>query len=235
MFVHQVYISEGDRVPPPILMDYMDSVKNHHDGFEYRVYQNDQVRGILDTHFGNDVLWAYDTLVPYSYKVDLAKYCILYHFGGWYFDCGVYPEFQIVVGDKTSGVFFTDSLDTSNGVWRIAASVLYTTSKREALKKAIDQVIQNCKEEYYGEDALCPTSTALLGKVMPKEYFDNSIILGDGKMMPMPNGVLRKALTLDGDVFSWYKEGGGDLAKFGARGTNNYNYLWGNRLIYSKK
>jgi len=71
--------------------------------------------------------------------------------------------------------------------------------------------------------------------VMPKEYFeDKSLILGDGKMMAMPNNLLRKALVLDGEIFSWYKEKGGDLAYLGAKGTNNYNYLWGNRLAYLK-
>ncbi len=100
---------------------------------------------------------------------------------------------------------------------------------------AIEQIILNCKNEFYGDSALDPTSTTLLGKVMPKEYFeDKSLILGEGKMMAMPNNLLRKALVLDGEIFSWYKEKGGDLAYLGAKGTNNYNYLWGNRLAYLK-
>ena len=102
--------------------------------------------------------------------------------------------------------------------------------------EAIERIIQNCKDEYYGEDALHPTSTALLGKIMPKEYFEKrGIILGEGKMMAQENNVLRKALVLDGEVFSWYKDKGGDLGSLGAKGTNNYNYFWGNKCAYSKK
>ncbi len=235
-YVHQVYVSEGNNPPSPTIQNYMDRVKALHDNFEYRFYTQDDVNAILSLKFKPEVLWAYETLVPYSYKVDLVKYCLLYEFGGWYFDVGVYPEFSIHFGNDINGVFFTDSLDTSNGTWRIVASIMYSTPRRKAFMDAIEGIIQNCKDEYYGEDALHPTSTALLGKVMPKEYFeDKSIILGEGKMMAQPNNVLRKALVLDGEVYSWYKDKGGDLASLGARGTNNYNYFWGNRCVYLKK
>jgi Glycosyltransferase sugar-binding region containing DXD motif len=235
-YVHQVYVSDGNTPPSPTLSSYMERVKAHHDNFEYRFYTDSDVRSLLGLKFKEEVLWAYETLVPYSYKVDLAKYCLLWEYGGWYYDVGVYPEFSIHFGDDVNGVFFTDSLDTSNGTWRIVASVMYSTPKREAFMEAIERIIQNCKDEYYGEDALHPTSTALLGKIMPKEYFENkAIILGEGKMMAQPNNVLRKALVLDGEIFSWYKDKGGDLGSLGAKGTNNYNYFWGNKCAYSKK
>jgi hypothetical protein len=235
-YVHQIFISENNSYPSPTISKYMSIVKAHHDDFEYKFYNDDDIKSILALKFKDEVLWAYNTLVPFSYKVDLAKYCLLWLYGGWYYDVGVYPEFSIHFDSSVNGVFFTDSLDTSGGVWRIVASVIYTTPKREALMNAIEQIIQNCKDEYYGEDALHPTSTALLGKVMPKDYFDGkSMILGEGKMMAQENNVLRKALVLDGEVFSWYKDKGGDLGSLGAKGTNNYNYFWGNRCVYLKK
>ena len=235
-YVHQIFISENNSYPSPTISKYMSIVKAHHEGFKYKFYNDADIRGELSLKFKNEVLWAYDTLVPYSYKVDLAKYCLLWLYGGWYYDVGVYPEFSIHFDNQIEGVFFTDSLDTSNGTWRIVASIMYTIPKRKALMDAIEQIIQHCKEEYYGEDALHPTSTALLGKVMPKEYFeDKRLILGEGKMMAQENNVLRKALVLDGEIFSWYKDKGGDLGSLGAKGTNNYNYFWGNRCVYSKK
>lgn len=236
-YLHQIFVSDGNQAPPPLICEYMDRVKSHHEDLEYRFYNNDDVRTILSLKFKDEVLWAYDTLVPYTYKVDLAKYCLLYEFGGWYYDVGVYPEFSIHFGNEITGVFFTDCLESSNGIWRIQANIMYSTARRATFMDAIEQIIQNCKDEYYGQDALHPTSTALLGKVMPKEYFDNNkdILLGEGKMMPQPNSILRKALTIDGDVFAWYKERGGDLSYLGAKGTNNYNYFWGNRCVYSKK
>lgn len=234
--LHQVYINEANTPPTGLIAEYMDCVKSHHDDCEYKLYNNADVREFLGLNFKKEVLWAYDTLVPFSYKVDLAKYCLLWKYGGWYYDVGVYPEFSIHFDNTIEGVFFTDSLDTSNGTWRIAASVMYSIPQRQSFLDAIEQIVINCQTEYYGEDALHPTSTALLGKVMPKEYFeDKRLILGEGKMMAQQNNVLRKALVLDGEVFSWYKDKGGDLSSLGAKGTNNYNYFWGNRCAYLKK
>ncbi len=235
MFVHQVFVNDSDSLPPDGLMQYVNCVKEHHKDAIHVLYKDSDVRNVLEANFKPEVLWAYKTLAPYSFRVDLAKYCLLWLYGGWYYDVGVYPEFSIHFGDEIKGVFFTDSLDTSEGAWRIAASIMYSTPKRKSFMDAIEQIILNCKNEFYGDSALDPTSTTLLGKVMPKEYFeDKSLILGEGKMMAMPNNLLRKALVLDGEIFSWYKEKGGDLAYLGAKGTNNYNYLWGNRLAYLK-
>ena len=40
----------------------------------------------VKNNFESDVLYAYDSLIPSSYKSDLFRYCILYKYGGIYLD-----------------------------------------------------------------------------------------------------------------------------------------------------
>ena len=46
-------------------------------------------RAFIRYHLGVDALWAFDYLRPYSYKCDLARFCLLYVEGGIYIDLGV--------------------------------------------------------------------------------------------------------------------------------------------------
>lgn len=237
--VHQIFITSDNEPLSKELARNQYIVKALYPQNEcghYRLWTAHTLREFIELEFSEDVLWAFDSLRPYSYKADLAKYCLMYHFGGWYFDIGVMPEFGIRFTDKTTGLFFTDSLDTSNGVWRIAASAMYSVPQREQFMRAIKIIVDNCRTRYYGEDALYPTSTVLLGNVFHKQFFEDNpdVMLGEGKQVAYHDSTLRKALTLKGEVFSWYKNsGGGDLKKLGATGVNNYNQLWSAREVYA--
>jgi hypothetical protein len=46
-------------------------------------------RDFIATHFRSRVVDAFDTLKPYAFKSDLARYCILHELGGWYVDIGL--------------------------------------------------------------------------------------------------------------------------------------------------
>ena len=54
--------------------------------FEYFLYDDDDCRLFIKEHFSTDVLNAYDRLIPYAYKADLWRYCVLYIYGGIYLD-----------------------------------------------------------------------------------------------------------------------------------------------------
>jgi hypothetical protein len=232
--LHQCYFSNDGSKPPQRILENIEKTRERIPHNQYRLYSLEDARDFLSS-YDKTALWAFDSLKPLSYKADLMKYCLLEHDGGWYWDVGVYPENYIEVDNNVTALFFTDSLDTSNGLWRIAASVMYVREISFVFSKAIDAIIHNCRNKYYGNDPLYPTSTVLLGEIFNKEFFTNypSVMLGEGKLVADQKTALRKALTLMDEIVCWYKERGGDLSQFGSTGTNNYNDLWHSRQAYA--
>ena len=55
--------------------------------YSYYYYDNIDSRRFIRTYFDKSVNDAYDILVPGAYKADLLRYCLLYIYGGCYFDC----------------------------------------------------------------------------------------------------------------------------------------------------
>ena len=55
--------------------------------YSYYYYDNIDSRRFLRTYFDKSVNDSYDILVPGAYKADLLRYCLLYIYGGCYFDC----------------------------------------------------------------------------------------------------------------------------------------------------
>lgn len=67
---------------PDNLAENADSFVKQHPGIGHRVIFNDEIETILDEHFPPEILRAYRKLVPFAYKADLARYCILHLRGG---------------------------------------------------------------------------------------------------------------------------------------------------------
>ena len=63
-----------------------DSIKNMHPNFEYFLFDDDDCRNFIIKHFDNNVIEAFDSLIPGAYKADLWRYCVLYINGGIYLD-----------------------------------------------------------------------------------------------------------------------------------------------------
>ena len=78
--------------------------------FEFYLFDDVESREFIEHYFELEVLKAYDSLVPGTYKADLFRYCVLYIHGGIYLDA----KFKIVEGLKkiveTYGEFFIQDI-----------------------------------------------------------------------------------------------------------------------------
>lgn len=54
--------------------------------------------------------------------------------------------------------------------------LIWEKPKREELRIAIDMIVENCRNRYYGNDPLCPTGPALLGWAVIKAMANKSYI-----------------------------------------------------------
>ena len=64
----------------------IESLKSTYPEAEYRRYGNDELLDFLSENFPEPVLQTYRALGPYAFKADLARYCLLFIYGGLYSD-----------------------------------------------------------------------------------------------------------------------------------------------------
>lgn len=200
------------------------------------IYNNETLRAFIAENYDEKVLWAYDTLTPFSYKADLGRFCLLNKLGGWYFDIGVRAANAVDVGPRIEFLAFRDIQRFSYTSWACATTVLYSKPKNIALQTAIEMIVNNCEEEYYGITPLCPTGPTLLGAALAANGGNPNFVYGDYlELTPTHDQKNRAFILPDGTILAWSKPaGGGDLTGLGAKNVNNYNEIWAKREVYAK-
>jgi len=234
MNISQIFISDTDDELSPFLQYATNTVKAAFPTANHTIYTKDSLRQFIADNYNADVLWAYDCLQPYSYKADLGRFCLLNKLGGWYFDIAVRMEHPVEIGDRIKFLAFRDIQRFSFTSWACATTVLYSQIANNALSIAIDLIVQNCQEQYYGITPLCPTGPTLLGRALAMNGADLDFTYGDYLELTPAHEQKNRAFVLpNGTIMAWSKpSGGGDLTGLGAKGVNNYNKLWAQRKIY---
>lgn len=234
MNVSQIFLSDNKQQLSPFLEYASQTVRNAFSEADYTLYNNETLRQFIADNYNKDVLWAYDSLRPYSYKADLGRFCLLNKLGGWYLDIAVRMVNPVEVGDRIKFLAFRDIQRFSFTSWACATTVLYSQPDNSALQFAIDMIVDNCREKYYGITPLCPTGPTLLGAALAANGGQTDFVYGDYlELTPTHEQKNRAFILPDGTIMAWSKpSGGGDLTGVGAKGVNNYNELWQARQVY---
>jgi mannosyltransferase OCH1-like enzyme len=208
---------------PPLMFNAIKKIRRFNPRFKYRLYDNNECREFIKNNFDHEVLNAYDTLIPGAYKADLWRYCILYKLGGIYLDIKYIP---------INGFRFVNLLEKEHFVldWGgggVYNALLVCKAGNEILLKAINQIVQNVKDKFYGNSCLDPTGPNLLGKFFSeheKNSFDlNHILTGSNDY--------DKFITFNNHrVITCYKGYNFERSKFSS--IPHYGCLWDNRQIY---
>jgi mannosyltransferase OCH1-like enzyme len=235
MEISQIFLSDTDTQLSPFLQHATSTVEAAFPGASHTIYNKETLRCFIEENYDKEVLWAYDTLRPYSYKADLGRFCLLNKLGGWYLDIGVRVANPVEVGPRIKFLAFRDIQRFSFTSWACSTTVLYSQTANEALQTAIEMIVANCTEHYYGITPLCPTGPTLLGKALAFNGSQANFIYGDFLELTPSHEQKNKAFVLpDGTIMAWHKpSGGGDLTGLGAKGVNNYNEMWHNREVYA--
>lgn len=144
---------------PPCMKENYDWMVRHNPEMTFHVYDESSCRQFIQENFDPCVVDAYDILVPYAYKSDLWRYCILYIHGGIYLDIKYrcVPPFRLVeltekehfVRDLTEGCVYT--------------ALIVARPRNEIMLRCIHQIVHHVKTQFYGRHALDPTGPGLLG------------------------------------------------------------------------
>ena len=235
MPISQIFLSDAeDQTLSPFLRHVTSTVQAAFPNEEHTIYNKETLRQFIADNYDLDVLWAYDSLRPYSYKADLGRFCLLNKLGGWYFDIAVRVVNPVALSDRIEFLAFRDIQRFSYTSWACATTVLYSKPNNPSLVTAIEMIVKNCHEQYYGITPLCPTGPTLLGAALAANGGNVNHVFGDYMELTPTHEQKNRAFILpDGTIMAWSKpSGGGDLTGVGAKGVNNYNELWHARKVY---
>src|SRR5258706_14553531 len=125
MNIFQILISDEDISDnfPSYLAHSIRTVREAFPGAEHKIYASEELREFILRNFDRDTVGAYDKLVPYAYKADLGRYCLLYNLGGWYFDIAVRVNLKFDAPADTEAVVFCDVPHHTRTTWACSNSV----------------------------------------------------------------------------------------------------------------
>lgn len=226
--LHQIWITDNNVPPSQYVSAQMSKLKEMYNDYEYTLYDNDTCRNIIESEFGKGAVKLYDTLTPYAFKADLARYCILYKHGGQYFDAALCPEFKLnVMFDalvyKSPDEFTNKFHAIENGV------MIFNVTHHNFLLDAIECSLKNIKRQDYGVHALSITGPIMLGSLnLSKKY---NLVTGHSKKISST----QKA-SFFGEEMHWLHRDIGTYlhnSKYECIGVNDYRYLYNSRQVFT--
>lgn len=231
MQVSQIFLSDKNQLVSPELLHQVERLKRLYLGYQYTLYDNITLREFIKNNFEPRVSNAYDQLVPYAYKADLGRYCILHKIGGWYFDISVNLINCINPPLEIESIAYRDIQIFSGTSWSVWNGALYSKPKNPVFLDAIEIIVNNCQNKFYGISPLCPTGPTVLGHAFAKRGASASAVFGDLMTLTPGRQILNKAFILpDGLIHGFAKNlPPGDLQ---TEGTNNYLDLYFQKQIY---
>ena len=231
-----VYLSSDGQSMGERLEENVAAARHCFPGCRQVVYRFEDCRDFLRDAFPSEVLNAFDSLIPFAYKADLVRYCLLYVFGGWYIDVGLRcVGREIVMPAHVDFLAFRDRHPSTKSSYACANGAIFGKKGHPAFVKAIELVVQNVNRRYRGVSPLCPTGPNLWGRAIAMTELSPSSLFGDFVELTPAMPFKNKAMLMpDGSLLAHNKVAeGGDLASLGALGTNNYAKLWYAGEVYA--
>lgn len=240
MQISQIFLSEQGIEPDGLLKSFSESVKRAFRGTPYVLYKNQEAEAFLNQHFDSRIINAYHKLIPYAYKADLLRQCILLIKGGWYFDIGMYCPLPAPKLDNRIKLiaFREEPRVIPSASWSVANGVIYSTPNHPAVKRTINRILKNCEQNFYGQTPLCPTGPMAWGQSLCEEGINESTYFGDFIDLTPLHETRNRAMVLpNGRILALFKPNQSHkvrqtLSELGGKGTNNYLELWQKRCIY---
>lgn len=227
--LHQVLISDDE----PAVEATRIHVERYADGVfaEVRFWDREDCRAIVQRTAGEAALQAFDQLRPYAYKADLARYCILLSFGGWYCDIKVEGFVPPELPAQTDLVVFRDIQRYSGTSWAVSNALIYSRQGNPVFEMALRDVVRNVQQRFYGATPLHPTGPVLFGKCVAVHGNYQELVVGDLLELTPPLDRKNAAFVMpNGDLIAWNKRAPGGVLDIA--GTNDYNTFWASRSVY---
>ena len=199
--------------------------------FDYYLYDDYECKEFIQNNFNQDVVDAFESLIPGAYKADLWRYCILYKKGGVYMDIKLKPLVKLKTLINNNNFYYVNdnpSIKNCTNNKGIYNAFIISYPNNIIFKLCINAIVENCKNQYYGNSTLDVTGPCLLGNIVDKYYnynYDKMIHLylkTDGSIYDLSN----RQIT---DMYEGYRN---EQKKVG---TRHYSYMWFEKKIFKIK
>lgn len=246
--LHQTLIVDGAGTTQTISAAAQDSIRSFQQAYPaatYTLWTKEMLHEFISHHFGSEVVRAFETLKPYTYKSDLARYCLLHAQGGLYSDIGIQHFAPLHIPREYRIAAFLETCLAKKNRFNISTAFLYAQPKAAELESAIDRIVENCRTRFFGGTAIDPTGPGLLGWAWALTYTEqwSRGVSGDQYL-----GVVEIVDSVDGTLEMMYVPTGrerqviarrlgraqGDLRYLGNTGKGNYAQMWRERDIYQR-
>jgi mannosyltransferase OCH1-like enzyme len=212
---------------PEIMTKNYNKMKNDNPEFEHYLYSDTQCREFIKENFDQEILNTYDGLIPYSYKSDLWRFCVLYTYGGIYVDI----KYNCINGFKYIALtekehFCLDLKNSGNGIYTNPIVVKPGNIK---MLNCINKIKENVRNKYYGNTALEPTGPLLLSTFFTNEEKINLQL--QHEKFCYKDKIFYYIMYLDTYILKIYNEYREEQSKH--QNQEHYHILWTERNIYS--
>jgi len=198
---------------------YSNILKNENLEFEYAIFNIETAREFLKEHFDPEIVYTFDILIPFAYKSDFFRYCILYIYGGIYLDM----KFQSVNGFRFSQLIDKEQYVLDIDETSVYNALLICKPHSKIMFKCIFQVVKNVKEKNYTENDLTVTGPGMMKYLVPKEIKQESKLRH--QCINYNKYILRDGVPILKNYHRYYE----DTPKCGQK---KYLEYWHNREIF---
>jgi hypothetical protein len=196
----------------------------------YRLWSLEAANNFLRDFYPTSVVSAFDTLTPYAFKSDLVRYCLVNTFGGTYSDLSI-CRLKTFSAQGHDMVIFRDG-NSNRTSWKVNNSLFYSKPNNPILIDAIEQIVSNVGNRYYGHDPHFNTGPSVFGRATAKFGNDMDLLVGQYLWLKHRKN---KFVLPGNNVVARGKRGGafkGGVS--GVIGGNNYNEIWAKRAVYGE-
>jgi mannosyltransferase OCH1-like enzyme len=209
---------------PPKMKERVEELKATNPRFEHYLFDDNDCREFIKNNFDNDVLYAYDNLIPGAYKADLWRYCVLYINGGIYLDIKLkcINGFRLI--ELTENNHYVKDRVAPLSIYN---ALIVCQRGSPFLWKAIYRVVFNVQNKIYGKNPLEPTGPLMLGKIILKNKLRPNIDLvhysGGGYI------IYKNKFVISTEYPEYDRE---RRETYNSLNTKRYDILWNSNNIY---
>jgi mannosyltransferase OCH1-like enzyme len=226
--IHQIAFSASPE--PYIPTKYSLTIKKQFGEDNYRLWDLEKASDFLSTHYSKDVVHAFESLCSFAHKADLFRYCLLNTSGGMYADLSV-SQLKAFSNQGRSMVVFRD-INSERTSWKVLNGFFYSKPSNPILSDAIEQIICNVRNKYYGHDPHFIAGPSVLGRAIAKYGTEVDLLVGQYWWFKYRKN---KFVLPGGQVVARHKRGGASKGGFsGILGGDNYNEIWATRTVYGE-
>jgi mannosyltransferase OCH1-like enzyme len=170
-----LYLTWSVKKLPAKMQENVDRMRKVNPEFNIQIFDCDERREFIKNNFPEDILTAYDTLIPGAYKADLWRLCVLYINGGIYADIkfNCINNFKFIALTEKEHLLLDRPNHWKEGEIGLANGIIVAKPKNNLLLRCINKISENVKNKDYDFNYLYPTGPGLLGEQYIKILREN--------------------------------------------------------------